>query len=1127
MSDTLPLDLPGLDLSGLDAAGLDTPAEQQHGDTGQWRLAEIQVANWGTFDGAIYRIPVARAGHLITGPSGSGKSSLLDGIAAVLTPDKWLRFNEAAQGSGARSDRRTTVSYVRGAWSRTTDDLEDRVVSAFLRTGATWGGVLLRFENGTDAPLTLGRLFFVKGTSTSASDVNDLCLIERSAIDLRDLEPYARTGLETRRLKADWPAMVVTSNGAHARFYARMRSLLGIAHESALQLLHKTQSAKSLDSLDQLFREYMLERPATFAVADEAVKQFDELKDAHDHVVQLRLQRDLLFRLRDAAQRFDRAGDAAEAARVLSEALGPYRVRRGLTLTREEMATLSESIAGLTLDADRADETAVRAEEDLDRAQRRARDLGGAEAEHLQERIRTARETEAATLRRRDDLARRLVEVGIPHLPATAAEFAELLAQIDATPPQAAAGPTHEQLDRHALTRREKERVEAEIRSLRESGSTVPDRLVSVRRLIAESTGLPESALPFAAELIDVREEFAQWAGAIERVLRPFALTMLVRSEHLPAVRRWVDEHRIPVRLVYEEVHADAPPPRPAGSDISLVHRVRVAGGPFAAWVSGRLSERFDVACVDHPDQLDDHPRAVTIRGQIKQRSRYEKDDRVRIDDRAHWVLGDREGKLEALVERLKAAQAEFDSANREVTRAEQAQRAAALRQATLLATRGQAWEDLDHEAAARRVQALAESLSRLTAHDGDLSAAIREADEARAARDDAAKLRLDARVALNQAESKRRELADEAAEAEAQIASGSVPEVDEATWSALDTRLRAVQRRITRMTIADVTADVMRRLQRERDDALGDVREASSAVTGFATEFRSAWPSASADLTSDVKDRGGYIEILDGIVAHGLPEHEATFLRLLRERSRDMIGELVSDILAAPREIEDRVVPVNASLRRSPFDDDRWLRLSVKTRRSETVTRFISDLRSIAEGGWGDEDLEAAERKFATLAELMRRFGSSDHVDRVWRNQCLDTRLHVTFRAEEVDAHGRAHATYDSGAAMSGGQQQKLVVFCLAAALRYQLADPDELYPRYGTVVLDEAFDKADTRYTRMALDVFREFGFHLVLATPQKLLQTIEPYVGGVTSIENPTKRRSQVAILSWEGDGPGENP
>lgn len=1119
-----PADSAGRDTADptADLAARPTVGKPYAARDGQWRLAEIQVANWGTFDGAIYRMPIARAGHLVTGPSGSGKSSLLDAIAAVLTPDRWLRFNEAAQGAGARVDQRSVVSYVRGAWSRTTDELEDRVVSAYLRTGATWSGIVLRYENGGDRPVSLCRLFFVKGTGTTSADVSDLYLLDRSAIDLRDLEPYARTGLETRKVKAAWPDAVVTSGGAHARFYARLRSLFGIPHEGALQLLHKTQSAKSLDSLDQLFRDYMLERPGTFALAEAAVTQFGELRDAHDHVVQLRKQRDLLLDLRTAAEEFDRANSAVGTAGALADALGPYRTRRGLDLTRAEIRGVVEQIAGLSLDAQRAQETAARAEEDFERAQRRARDLGGAEAEHLQHRIRAAREAAVSTTRRWEELRRLVTTAGIAHTPTTSAEFAELLAQIDAAPAPSAAGPSHEQLDRHAQARRAKERIEIEIRSLRQSGSTVPDRLVAVRASIAGATGLPVSALPFAAELIDVRAEFADWAGAIERVLRPFALTLLVRSEHLPVVRRWVDAHRIPARLVYEEVRADAPAPRPAASDASLVHRVRVADGPFAAWVSGQLSERFDVACVDSPDDLDAHPRAVTIHGQIKSRLRYEKDDRQRLDDRAHWVLGDREGKLEALIAQLQEATREEEAAGAVVDRAARLRSEADYRRATLESIRGQSWADLDQAAAQGEVGRLTVTLAELTAHDGDLGVAVREAETAREARDAANRLREDARLALRQAGAAHDELTSAAETLEAQIATGEVPEVDEATWADLDRRFRAVQRRITRATIADVGHDVMRRLQRERDVAQEAAREASGTISTLATRFKERWPASSADLVPRVEDRHAYLEILDQIIAHGLPEHEATFLRLLRERSRDMIGELVSDILAAPREIEDRVVPVNGSLRRSPFDDERWLRLRVKTRRSETVTRFIGDLRSIAEGGWAQDDLDAAERRFATLAELMRRFASSDHVDRVWRTQCLDTRLHVTFRAEEIDAHGRAHATYDSGAAMSGGQQQKLVVFCLAAALRYQLADADEPHPRYGTIVLDEAFDKADTRYTRMALDIFREFGFHLVLATPQKLLQTIEPYVGAATSIENPTRRRSQVATIEWDRQG-----
>ena len=220
----------------------------------QWRLSEIQVANWGTFDKEIHRLPIARQGHLITGPSGSGKSSLLDAIAAVLTPDKWLRFNLAAQSAVARTDQRSLVSYVRGAWSRTTDDEEDRVVSRYLRPGATWSGIALRYEAADQKPVSLVRLFFLRGTGTSTADLQDLCLLDRSAVDLADLQEFARGGIEARKVKAALPEAVITTNGTHGKFYARLRSVFGIAHESALQLLHKTQSAKSLDSLDQLFR---------------------------------------------------------------------------------------------------------------------------------------------------------------------------------------------------------------------------------------------------------------------------------------------------------------------------------------------------------------------------------------------------------------------------------------------------------------------------------------------------------------------------------------------------------------------------------------------------------------------------------------------------------------------------------------------------------------------------------------------------------------------------------------------------------------------------------------------------------------------------------------------------------
>ncbi|RFA13909.1 hypothetical protein B7R21_07560 [Subtercola boreus] len=1100
-----------------------TVLDQPRTPAGQWRLAEVQLANWGAFDGAIYRIPIARKGHLITGPSGSGKSSLLDAIATVLTPDKWLQFNSAAQGAGQRAGQRGIASYVRGAWSRTTDDEEDRVVSQYLRAGATWSGIVLRYENGVDAPVSLARLFFVRGTATTNADVSDVCVLDRSALDLRDLEPFARGGLETRKIQAQFSDAIVTSNRSHARFYARMRSIFDIASESALQLLHKTQSAKSLDSLDQLFRDYMLDRPRSFDLADTAVAQFGELRDAHDHVVQLRIQRDHLVELRAVSERFDQADASAAVSRVLSDATIPYQKRRSLELARAELQSVGEAVATLSVEADRAEAARQRAEEDFDVAQRRALELGGGDADQLQHRIRTAQEAARDTEGRWQALERQLRTAGTDHVPASASEFAELIAEIDrnlaSVPSAQSTTISFEQNDRLSKASQTVRRIEQDVYALNTSGSTVPRRLLDVRKDLAEGTGLPLTALPFAAELIEVRPEFTAWTGAIERVLKPLALTMLVRTEHLRAVRRWADTHRVPTRLVFEEVTSSSPPPRPASSHRSVVNRITVADSPFAGWLTGIVSDRFDFACVDTVDELGDHIRAVTISGQQKtSRTRYEKDDSVRLDDRSNWVLGDRETKLESLLELFRDAQAEKAAARAVVERASNEQNASQRRQGVLAAIREYTWRDVDRDAAATVVDSLRHQLTELTRGDSDLTTALAAADTARRERDDLVSEAGDIRLTLRQKSATRDELVDVVEAFEAGFASGSFGEVDQPTYDELERRFRTVQRSITRQNIAEVGQDVLQKLHRERDGALATANDASNEVSRLAAEFKQLWSASAADLTPTFADRRAYLQILDEIVAHGLPDHEARFLGLLRDRSRDLIGDLVSELLGAPREIEERVMPVNDSLSRSRFDEGRFLRLRVKTRRGDTVARFITDLRSISEEGWQDDDTETAERRFATLAELMRKFASSEHIDRTWKAQCLDTRLHVTFLAEEIDEDARVRATYDSGVAMSGGQQQKLVVFCLAAALRYQLADPDAAHPKYGTIVFDEAFDKADTRYTRMALDVFVEFGFQLILATPQKLLQTIEPYVGAATSIENPTRQRSEVANVPW---------
>lgn len=149
-----------------------------------------------------------------------------------------------------------------------------------------------------------------------------------------------------------------------------------------------------------------------------------------------------------------------------------------------------------------------------------------------------------------------------------------------------------------------------------------------------------------------------------------------------------------------------------------------------------------------------------------------------------------------------------------------------------------------------------------------------------------------------------------------------------------------------------------------------------------------------------------------------------------------------------------------------------------------------------------------------------MRRLASQDTTDRHWRALVLDVRQHVEFMAREIDdTTGIEIEAYRSGAGKSGGQRQKLASTCLAAALRYQLSGSDRAQPTFATVVLDEAFDKADAEFTRTAMNIFTTFGFQMIVATPLKSVMTLEPFIGGACVVHITDRKTSSVLRIDYD--------
>src|SRR5690606_13823018 len=80
----------------------------------------------------------------------------------------------------------------------------------------------------------------------------------------------------------------------------------------------------------------------------------------------------------------------------------------------------------------------------------------------------------------------------------------------------------------HGQRRSQLREVTQELESASGRASNIPAEQLQVRDQLCAELGMDATDLPFAGELMDVAQENGQWRGAAERVLRGFALSLLV-----------------------------------------------------------------------------------------------------------------------------------------------------------------------------------------------------------------------------------------------------------------------------------------------------------------------------------------------------------------------------------------------------------------------------------------------------------------------------------------------------------------------------------------------------------------------------------------------------------------------
>ncbi len=1094
-----------------------------------FRLHRLEVYNWGTFDRRVWVLHPNGRNSLLTGDIGSGKSTLVDAVTTLLVPAHRVAYNKAA---GADNKERSLRSYVLGHFKSERNEVSGTAKPVALRDHNSYSVILGIFHNaGYNQTVTLAQVFWMK--DAAAQPARFFVCAERAMSISTD---FAHFGSDIAHLRKKLRGLGAEVFDAFPSYGAWFRRRFGIENEQALELFHQTVSMKSVGNLTDFVRSHMLEPFEVASRITALINHFDDLNRAHEAVLKAKRQVELLSPLVVDCERHGMLVDQVEELRACREALKPYFAGLKLGLLDKRIAALVDEWLRQDAMVKRLKERCDALRSDEGELKQNIAENGGDRLERLAGEIRKKEQER----QRREDKARRYAE--LLHLlgEVPAEDEAGFLAQRRLFAAQAETEKTGEadlqnRLTEHGVNllqgKQEHDALLAEIASLKTRRSNIPSEQVTMRAALCQAQKITEADMPFAGELLQLRDDERDWEGSAERLLRNFGLSLLVPEQHYGAVAEWVDKTHLKGRLVYFRVRSGSRADLPELHRDSLARKLAIkSSSPFHDWLERELAHRFNVACCATQEQFRREPRAITRAGQIKAAGeRHEKDDRFRIDDRQRYVLGwtnaEKIAAVEAKARKQEVRLGELGSLIGKIQREQTAlkERITALSRLDEYSDYGELdWQSLTVELATleyerKKLESTSDILQSLTIRLKSLQDALGEAAQ--------------------ELEKKTRELGATQARREAaeELRNQTLALLDSPGQTDYATRFERLDsmrgEALGEHQLSVESCDNRERTMRDWLQARIDAEEAKfkrlrdkiiQAMAAYKGEFK----LESKDVDASIEAGFEYRNMLNSLQADDLPRFEACFKELLNENTIREVANFQSQLARERETIKERIAQINESLNQIDYNPGRYIVLEAQPAPDSDIHNFQSELRACTEGAiTGSDDSQYSEAKFLQVKQIIERFrgreGQSE-ADRRWTLKVTDVRNWFTFAASERwREDNREHEHYSDSGGKSGGQKEKLAYTILAASLAYQFGlEWGAVRSRsFRFVVIDEAFGRGSDESAQYGLRLFAQLNLQLLIVTPLQKIHIIEPFVANVGFVQNEDGRSSKLRNLSIE--------
>ncbi|MDR3432089.1 MAG: ATP-binding protein [Rouxiella aceris] len=1071
-------------------------------------LQQLDLYNWGPFAGR-HSAEFEIEGTAIIGATGSGKTTLVDALMTLLTAQP--KYNLASTG-GHESDR-DLISYIRGVSGTGNASGDNQHIA---RPGRTLTGISARFSNGAEW-VQLATLQWVDSASMAVNDRKDLwlfCERDDQALDLW-LELHHEGGARAIKQYGRETDKVQVFDTKKA-YLTQLRRHFEVG-ENAFNLLNRAAGLKQLNSIDEIFRELVLDDRSVFHRAAEVAAEFENLAAIHEELLTARRQQHSLLPIKQLHLQHQQVVDQLQEQHLLQKLLPRGFAQTGLRLWQERLAQFDQQATKLASAIEQQQRDSQQYSTLAEQHHAMYLQLGGNTIEQLRQQIILQRDIAGQRQQDADSYRKICHMLAISEtISQPALQENQQWAQVEAKAlVERIAEQEQQQVYELAAqrcqhkTNEQSLQVEIDKISARPD-SNIPGHYHDFRAQLAEMLRVDEQHLPFVAELVEVKAEQRAWRGAIERALGGQRLRLLIPPELMQTALGWIElrDNRLHVRLLEAKTRHETPHFYPDGFSRKLnfkAHPLREALKAFLA--------TLDRHCVDSAQQLRQITNGMTIQGLMSGSSgRFEKQDQQPLAQ--GWMTGfDNQDRLAALRQELVAlrrllfeCQQKLDLATREVSQ---------LRQRLQMVEKLQepTFERINYLAAEVELVGYEQQLAALL----DPNSSIEQArlqyqhylQQQKACDQQLQQLNMDSgglqqlcRSAQERLESARQRCGEPLSEHEQSLLDSNMPLLTEAELEQLDQLEQREREQIDKQyqQLIDRQMSIQQKLVRQMGIAKG---QDSGALN---------------EVGSEMQDIQRYLERLDTLNEEALPEKTQRFIAYLNQSSDQGVTQLLADITNEVTIIEERIADLNRTMQRVDFQIGRFLQLRPERIRHESLRTLENAQRHLRSAALqGDESGEQHYQALAKVVELLRH--ASDNKRTVGARALLDPRYRLQFSVAVMDRQSNDILEIRTGSqGGSGGEKEIIASYILTASLSYALCPEGINHPLFGTIVLDEAFSKSSQAVGNRIVSALHEFGLHPLFVTPNKEMRLLRDHTRSAILVHRKGARAT-LTSLSWQ--------